>query len=205
MKAGNGGVLVLHAWWGLNDDVREYARRLAEAGFTVETPDLYGDGRVATEIEAAKALLKGRDTDRAFREIDAAAARLGRLGPYAVLGWSMGASFAWDLVDRRPNTVTAMVDHYGGGEPTAGRPFPPVLGHYGELDDDPPVQMVRDLEGKLVAMGASPDFHYYPGARHWFAEPSRPQYHPQAAALAWDRTIRFLRQHLVTPGAPIAR
>lgn len=193
------GVLVLHAWWGLNDDVREYARRLVKAGFTVETPDLYGEGRVATEIEAATALLKGRDSARAVREIDAAAAHLARIGPYAVLGWSMGGSYAWDLIGRRPGTVAALVDHYGGGEPEPGAALPPILGHYGELDDDPPVQMIRDLEQQVRAMGASPEFHFYPGAKHWFAEPSRPQYHPQAATLAWDRTVRFLQKHLGTP------
>ena len=60
------GVLVLHAWWGLNDDVRAYARRLVSEGFTVETPDLYGAGRTATEIPAAEALMKARDKARAL-------------------------------------------------------------------------------------------------------------------------------------------
>ncbi len=188
------GVLVLHAWWGLNDDVRAYARRLAGEGFAVETPDLYGDGRVATEIEAAKALLKGRDTDRALREIDAAAGRLARLGRYAVLGWSMGASFAWDLVERHPGTVAALVDHYGGGWPEPDATLPPILGHYGELDDDPSPAAVRELEQRIKA--ASPEFHMYPGAKHWFAEPSRPQHDTAAATIAWDRTVRFLTQQL---------
>src|SRR6266542_1836654 len=188
------GVLVLHAWWGLNDDVRSYARRLEGEGFAVETPDLYGGGRVATEIPAAEALMTARDKDRLLNEIDGAAERLGKLGPYAVLGWSMGGSYGWDLIERRPGTVAALVDHYGGGEPT--EELPPILGHYGELDDDPPPAMVRDLEKKLRDAGHAPEFHYYAGARHWFAEPSRPQYDPDAAALAWDRTVRFLKQHL---------
>jgi carboxymethylenebutenolidase len=190
------GVLVLHAWWGLNDDVRTYARRLESEGFAVETPDLYGGGRVVTEIPAAEALMKAREKDRLLTEIDGAAERLGKLGTYAVLGWSMGGSYGWDLLSRRPGTVAALVDHYGGGEPEAGAVLPPILGHYGELDDDPPVAMVRDLEKKLRDLGAPAEFHYYPGAKHWFAEPSRPQYDPNAAARAWDRTLRFLKQHL---------
>jgi len=104
-----------------------------------------------------------------------------------------------DLVARRPGGVAALVDHYGGGEPEPGAVLPPILGHYGELDDDPPRQLVRDLEQQVRATGASPEFHFYPGAKHWFAEPSRPQYDASAAALAWDRTTRFLREHLVTP------
>jgi len=187
------GVLVLHAWWGLNDDVRAYAKRLAGEGFTVETPDLYG-GRVATDIPGAEALMKARDRERGQADIDAAADRLMKTGAFAVVGWSMGGSLGWDLLQRRPGTVAALVDHYGGGEPREG--LPPILGHYGELDDDPPVAMVRELEGKLRAVGHRPEFHYYPGAKHWFAEPSRPQYDASAAALAWERTVGFLRRTL---------
>jgi carboxymethylenebutenolidase len=196
------GVLVLHAWWGLNDDVRAYARRLQGEGFAVETPDMYGEGRVATEIPAAEALMKARDKVRQVVEIDRAAERLGKLGPYAVLGWSMGGSYAWDLVSRRPGTVAALVDYYGGGEPEAGAALPPVLGHYGELDDD--IAMFHPLEKSLRGAGQSPEFHYYPGAKHWFAEPSRPQYDAKASALAWERTLEFLRRTL-TPARPGSR
>jgi carboxymethylenebutenolidase len=188
------GVLVLHAWWGLNDDVREYARRLAGEGFAVETPDLYGGGRVVSDIAAAQALLKARDEVKQQDEIDRAVDRLAAQGPVAVIGWSMGGSLGWDLVARRPGTVAALVDHYGGGWPDPGAKLPPIIGHYGELDDDPPVSMVRELEQR--ARSASPEFHIYPGAKHWFAEPSRPQYDPAATALAWERTLRFLKQHL---------
>jgi carboxymethylenebutenolidase len=190
------GVLVLHAWWGLNDDVHAYAQRLAGEGFAVETPDMYGEGRVATESPAAEALMKGRDKVRQIEEIDRAAERLGKLGAFAVLGWSMGGSYGWDLVSRRPGTVAALVDHYGGGEFEPGAELPPILGHYGELDDDPSPAMVQDLERNLGRAGHAPEFHYYPGARHWFAEPSRPQYDATSAALAWDRTLRFLKSRL---------
>jgi carboxymethylenebutenolidase len=188
------GVLVLHAWWGLNDDVRAYARRLAGEGFTVETPDLYGAGRTATEIPAAEALMKARDKARATAEIDGGTDRLAKQGRFAVLGWSMGGSYAWDLVQRRPGAVAALVDHYGGGEFEPGAALPPILGHYGELDDD--IAPFHDLEQKLRAAGHSPEFHYYPGGQHWFAEPSRPQYDAAAAALAWDRTLKFLKREL---------
>lgn len=188
------GVLVLHAWWGLNDDVRAYARRLADQGFAVETPDLYGGGRIATEIPSAQALMKARDEGRLRGEIDRAADRLAAQGPFAVLGWSMGGSFAWDIVRRRPGIVAALVDHYGGGEFEPGATLPPILGHCGELDED--IVPFRELERDLRKAGLSPEFHYYPGAHHWFDEPSRPQYDAGAAALAWDRTLRFLTQHL---------
>jgi carboxymethylenebutenolidase len=188
------GILVLHAWWGLNDDVRAYARRLEGEGFTVEAPDTYGGGTVATEIPAAEALMKARDTAFQTAEIDRAFDRLAAKGPVAVLGWSMGGSLGWDLLERRPGTAAALVDHYGGGWPDPGAKLPPILGHYGELDDDPGVDMVQQLKERIAA--AAPEFHVYPGAKHWFAEPSRPQYDAQASALAWDRTLRFLKLRL---------
>ena len=54
------GVLVLHPWWGLNDDVIAYADRLAAAGFTVAAPDLF-DGQIATTVEGAEGLAHGAD------------------------------------------------------------------------------------------------------------------------------------------------
>jgi carboxymethylenebutenolidase len=193
MKA---GVLVLHAWWGLNEDVRVYAQRLASEGFAIETPDLYGGGRTATEIPAAEALMKAKDAAYQQTEVDRAADRLAKAGPFAVLGWSMGGSLAWDLVERRPGLVAALVDHYGGGWPEPGATLPPILGHYGELDDDPSPELVGKVEQRARDAGATPEFHIYPGAKHWFAEPSRPQYNAEAAALAWARTIAFLKAHL---------
>jgi carboxymethylenebutenolidase len=188
------GVLVLHAWWGLNNDVRAYARRLADEGFTAESPDLYGGGQTATEIPAAETLMKARDKARATTEIDDAADRLAKHGPFGVVGWSMGGSYAWDLVERRPGLVAALVDHYGGGWPEPGATLPPILGHYGELDEDPSPGTIRELAERIKA--ASPVFHIYPGAKHWFAEPSRPQHDAAAAALAWERTLSFLKQTL---------
>jgi len=83
-----------------------------------------------------------------------------------------------------------------GGEFEPDAKLPPILGHYGELDDDPSPAMVKELEQNLRGAGHAPEFHSYPGARHWFAEPSRPQYDPTAAALAWDRTLHFLKKQL---------
>src|SRR3989442_757169 len=50
-----GGVLVLHAWWGLNDFFKSFANRLASQGFLALAPDLY-DGPLATSVDEAKEL-----------------------------------------------------------------------------------------------------------------------------------------------------
>ena len=56
------GVLVLHAWWGLNDTMRAVCTRLAEAGFVAFAPDLY-HGKVADTIAEAETLGKALDTN----------------------------------------------------------------------------------------------------------------------------------------------
>lgn len=189
------GVLLLHAWWGLNDDVRAYAKRLRDAGFTVETPDLY-DGKVADTIAGAEALRDAiekdpRDVDRSRATVDEAASQLE--GLYAIVGFSLGVFYAWDHIARKPGAASALVVHYGtGGKPPAQ--VPPVLGHFAANDEFEPVETVSELEATLRRNGVDVTHHIYPGTRHWFAEPSRPEFDAGAADLAWQRTVDFLRR-----------
>lgn len=116
------GVLLLHAWWGLSDDIRAYAKGLRDEGFTVETPDLYGEGRTADTIAGAEKLRDelesswpdvspGTPLGRARATIDAAAARRADGGRYGVVAWSLGAFHGWELVKRRPTESAAFVVH----------------------------------------------------------------------------------------------
>jgi carboxymethylenebutenolidase len=188
-------VLLLHAWWGVNADIRAYAERLRAAGFTVATPDLYG-GKVARTIPEAEVLRDSiQDSEesiaRSRAAVDAGAASLP--APFAVVGFSLGVFYGWDLVRRRPEQVSALVTYYG----TAGRPpaqVPPILGHFAAEDEFEPLPAVTELEEMLRAQGARVTHHVYPGTRHWFAEPSRPEHDPAAAELAWERTLGLLRE-----------
>ena len=74
-SAGTQGVLVLHPWWGLNDDVIAYVDRLAAAGFVVAAPDLF-DGQIATTIEGAEGLAHGADEEAVNAIVLAALDRL---------------------------------------------------------------------------------------------------------------------------------
>ncbi len=194
MHAGKGGVLVLHPWWGLNDDIKAAAAKLKKLGYTVESPDLY-DGRVATEIPAAEGMMKSLDRPAARAKIDAAVDRLRKSGPVAVVGWSMGASYAWDLAERRPGIVGAMVTYYGGYDPDAGEWLPPLLGHFAEHDEEPLEEVVA-VGKRLAAAGREVEFVVYPGTKHWFDEPSRPEYDEVASKRAWSRTVAFLGERL---------
>jgi carboxymethylenebutenolidase len=192
------GVLVLHAWWGLNADVIARAERLRKEGYVVETPDLYG-GEIATTIERATALRDALDARDALvaDEVDRALTSLSeRADRVAVIAWSLGAWYGWQLLDRRPADVAASVTYYGLGAVDPDKQLPPMLGHFAEDDEFEAVEDVRRTEAKLLASGRTAKFHVYPGTKHWFDEPSRPEYDARASALAWDRTLTFLEEHL---------
>jgi carboxymethylenebutenolidase len=205
------GVLVLHAWWGLNETIQAFCRRLGESGFTAFAPDLY-HGRVAETIPEAEKLgieLDG-NFNQAREEVARAAAFLeekssrGKHG-MAVIGFSMGAFYALDLAASQPERIRSVVLFYGTsgmGLSTARADF---LGHFAENDPYEPTTNVTALEASLVKASCRVTFHTYPGTGHWFFEPDRPTaYDPTAASLAWERTRIFLNQsfHEGTNGRP---
>jgi len=198
-QPGSPGVVVLHPWWGLNDDVVAFADRLGVAGFAVVAPDLFG-GQVATTIEDAERLAGAADEAAVdaivLTTVDGLADRLGPTSKVAALGFSFGAHWAmWSPAER--DRVVASVVYYGttGGSFLA-RSSAPVLGHFAADDPFETEEGVAAFEEELRSAGRDVVIHRYPGTGHWFAEPSRDAYRPEAADLAFERTVDFLRKHL---------
>jgi carboxymethylenebutenolidase len=193
------GVVVLHAWWGLNDDVLAYADRLADAGFAVIAPDMFR-GQVATEPADAERLSNEGDAgiagDVAWAAIDRLAEELGPDAPIAVLGWSFGAAYAiWAPSVR--DRARATVAYYGTyTAPFIAEATAPLIGHFAEDDPFTSQDDIRHLEDAYRRADRQITTYRYPGTGHWFAEPSRDAYRPEAAALAWERTVAFLRDTL---------
>ena len=190
------GVLVLHPWWGLNQDVIAAGERLRRDGYEVATPDLF-HGRVATTIEQAKALSGevSKNWQSTMTEVEAALEKL-RADRVAVLAWSMGVWFSWQLAQTHPERIRALVSYYGYGEIESGKSLPPILGHFAENDEFEALDDVRATEKALKEGGHAAQFHIYPGTKHWFDEPSRPEYDKVASELAWQRTKDFLDTNL---------
>lgn len=187
-------VLLLHAWWGLTPSFLELGERFADAGFRVEVPDLYGDGRTAQTVEEAEALSDAVAVDAMVDRAQQARRLLGE--QVAVVGFSLGVGAALRLLAGDP-TVRAAVLYYGTGSwPPDAATEATVLGHYAERDPFEPLDDVRRFEQRLRDSGARPDFHVYDGTRHWFAEPDRPEYDAVAAELAWTRTVELLHREL---------
>ena len=194
------GVLVLHAWWGLTQAVKDTCDQLAEAGFVALAPDLF-DGVVVTTIDDAQAHLaevdanelahRTRSSLQTLRDLPATSGQ-----PLGLLGYSMGASMALWLAARVPEAMAGTVAYYGGQDIDMADATSAFLGHYVESDPYVDDDELALLEAELHLDGLTVEFHRYPGARHWFAEPDRPEHDPAAAALAWDRTIAFLRTQL---------
>ena len=191
-------MLLLHAWWGLNDDVRARADALRREGYTVAAPDLFG-GRVAKTIEDAKALTQ-RESEREdalTKVVDDAVSELGeRVDAVGIVAWSFGVWYAWKMGIARSDKVRALALFYGIGPNEPDAPKVPVLAHYAEHDEYEDISFARQVEKEMKAGGTDVRVELYPGTKHWFDEPSRPEYDKAASLLAWDRTRAFLRQHL---------
>jgi carboxymethylenebutenolidase len=192
-------VLVLHAWWGLNATIKAFCDRLAAEGFVAFAADLY-HGEVAETIPDAERL--GHAVDGHFlqarAEVAAAATylceRAGQPG-LAVIGFSLGASYALDLAVTEPERVHSVVVFYGSWGEHFERAKAAYLGHFAEHDPYELAASVDAFEAALKAAGRPAAIYRYAAAGHWFFEPDRIEaYDPEAASLAWERTLAFLRR-----------
>ena len=197
------GVLVLHAWWGLNDATKAFCTRLADSGFIAFAPDLY-HGKVADNIPDAEAFAKalGANSLQANAEIAEATLFLSERVEQAnrglaVIGFSLGANYALDFAAADPEHIRSVVLFYGTGGGDFSNSRAAYLGHFAEKDEFEPQSSVDELEEALRRAGRPVTFYRYPGMGHWFFEPDRTDaYNPVAAALAWERTLTFLRNSL---------
>ena len=206
------GVVVLHEVWGLNDDMRAVADRIAAQGYAVVAPDLYshgnkaicltrvlsdvnrlGDGQVATDIVRTRSWLADRSG------VDA-----NRVG---IIGFCMGGGFALAAAAR--GNFAAVATNYGAvprKERLVG--VCPVVGSYGALDRAFARQGER-LESYLEELGIDHDVKIYEGVGHSFMtagggpsvlkrlpNPLKPGYSAAEADDAWDRLFRFFDKHV---------
>lgn len=200
------GVLVLHAWWGLNNTIKDFCTQLAESGFVAFAPDLY-HGQVADNIADAETLGRALDANYLQVKAEIAAAtlflseRVAQAGRgLAVIGFSLGVYFALDLAAADPEQIRSVVIFYGTGDGDYGNSSAAYLGHFAGQDEFEPAATVDELEAALRAAGRPVTFYRYEGVGHWFFEPDRPEaYNQPAAELAWERTVAFLKKTLPSP------
>ncbi len=168
-------MLLVHEWWGLNDQIKSVAAELARQGYLALALDLY-DGRVATTREDARAAMRkvapGRATDTVAswaRWLKVHAKGSGKVG---TVGWCFGGG--WSLNTGIAEPVDATVVYYGLVNRKArdlAKLRGPVLGHFAERDGWIDRQMVGEFEGQMKAAGKEFTTHWY-DADHAFANPT---------------------------------
>lgn len=205
--AGSGpGVVVIQEWWGLNDQIRGVANRLADAGFAALVPDLYR-GKATVEAEEANHLMTGLDFgDAASQDVRGAVQFLKtRSAKVGVTGFCMGGALTWLSLVNVPEAAAGVA--WYGMPPLeyidASKLEAPVLAHWATQDVFFKIENVDALEAKLAAAGVAYQGHRYL-AHHAFANETavgrgrlpNTQFDRVWARIAWDRTLRFLGREL---------
>jgi len=192
-------ILLIHEWWGLNDQIRTMAAEFADQGYLALAADLY-DGRVGTSREENMQLMNSVDPDVAIDTLVSWIDWLRRHekgnGRVATVGWCFGG--AWSLNASLATPVDATVIYYGSVAKTAAQLEPlasPVLGHFATRDQYIDHEMVCAFEAAMIEAGKTFTHHWYT-ADHAFANPTGARYDQDDAQLAWRRTLAFLAEHL---------
>jgi len=196
-NGGGPGILLLHAWWGLNPFFKQVCDRIATQGFSVLAPDLR-DGQIAATIDEAKALMEKSDGDFMGQIVFTAKDHLQSLtkGKIGLVGFSMGAAWSLVVASSVPDQVGALVMFYGNEGVDYGKITAKVMGHFCEVDEWEPTEFVDNTFAEFAKAGVDATRHTYPGTAHWFVEEDRPEYDSAAALLAWSRTFEFLKAAL---------
>lgn len=197
-------IVVVHEWWGLNDNVRRMTDRLAGEGYRALAVDLYG-GRVAETPDSAMAIMQAatatpQNLATNVRAAYTYLAQTGRAPKIGILGWCFGGGMAAQSAVAMPLQLDAAVIYYGQvGEITEAQIRPlgmPVLGFFGGQDSSIPVASVRAFEGRLKAANKDAEIVIYPDAGHAFANPTGDNYQAGPAQDAWTKTTAFLARTL---------
>jgi carboxymethylenebutenolidase len=197
------GIIVIQEWWGLVDHIKDVCDRLAAEGFVALAPDLYHGEATRSPDEAGK-LFMALNIAKAGEDIRGAARALGQRpevkpAKIGVLGFCMGGQLALYSAVEHPDLISAAVDFYGvhpNVRIDPARLKVPLMAHFAKRDNSVKEKDARALVKKIQAAGGRVEAHYY-DAEHAFFNDTRPTvYDKQSAALAWDRTLSFLKQHL---------
>jgi carboxymethylenebutenolidase len=200
------GIVVIQEWWGLNDQIRGVADKLANAGYRALVPDLYR-GKVALDANEANHLMTGLNFgDAAGQDIRGAVQYLKASGsPKAgVTGFCMGGALTVLSAVNVPEMDAGVI--WYGYPPLeyvdASKIKAPLMGHWATHDQAFAISGVDELEKKLKAANVKYDFYRY-DAKHAFANETADsknlamlKYDPQAAETAWKRTMDFFAKAL---------
>jgi carboxymethylenebutenolidase len=194
------GVIMIHEFWGLNDNVKMMAKELARSGYVVLAVDLY-EGQVTDDRTRASELSSGINQERATANLRAATQYLRQnenVSRIASLGWCFGGGQSLQLA-LSGEPLDATVIYYGrltSDQSMLNQIEWPVLGIFGAKDQSISVDSVNAFQNSLDELGVTNEIHIYPDVGHAFANPSGMNYAPNETRDAWEKTLTFLENNL---------
>lgn len=196
-----GAVVVVHEWHGLNEVMRKHCEQLADAGFLAFAPDLF-HGKVATNDEEAATMIASFDFQRAVSEIGDAVEQLrahprcnGKVG---VVGFCLGGALTLAAA-RYVQGVNAAVPFYGLPRVAASEFVTvktPICGHYARVDRWANPAVAEEIQANVRAGGGVMELYVYDAEHAFMRSTDAATFEPESAALAWQRTVDFLRAHV---------
>lgn len=196
------GLIVVHEWWGLNDDVRSICDRFAQQGFVALAVDLYGGKSTADAAEAMQ-LVNDMKTEDAMKVVEGGIRHLVSLprcrkSKVGVVGFCLGGAMSIAAACTVPG-LSAAVPFYGIPKQQFldfSLPVPPIQGHFGRRDGSIAVEKIEMVASVAQSMGHRFELCLY-DAGHAFMRASDPKaYDAAAAELAWTRAVSFLHAEL---------
>ncbi|OGZ45521.1 MAG: hypothetical protein A3C84_04265 [Candidatus Ryanbacteria bacterium RIFCSPHIGHO2_02_FULL_48_12] len=199
-------IILIHEWWGLNDDIKDLAQRYADAGYVALTVDLYNGQNTTDPAVAQKFAGEVRgSTEEAFNNLRGAVEYL-RARPdvdgdrLASVGWCFGGGWSYQMAVGNLGTK-ASVMYYGQFDPHDDfvHMRSAILGHFGEKDASIKVDNVREFQAQLKTASGAHEVYVYPNVGHGFANArggTNVAYSAEAADQAWERTMIFLTETL---------
>ena len=196
-------VVMIHEWWGLNQNIKNMAHDLAEEGYVVLAVDLYG-GKVAEVPDDARTYASEvrENPEAAIEHMKAAVSYLNSRedviqNDIASMGWCFGGGMSLQLSFNE--NLSATVIYYGNlvTDPEQLDAINwPVLGVFGEEDTGIPVSSVNEFDAALDELGVENEIYIYEGVGHAFANPSNAGHDAEKTKDAWEKTVEFLNKNL---------
>ncbi|MDW0152969.1 MAG: dienelactone hydrolase family protein [Nitrososphaeraceae archaeon] len=200
-------VVMIHEWWGLNQNIKDMANLLAKNGFVVLAADLY-HGKVTDNPQLAMELVQtARDNQNSSTANLQAAVKYLSSAPnvdnkkIVSLGWCFGGGQSLQLaLNSQEHPLAATILYYGTPLVTDNELISkikwPVLGIFGDKDEAIPIAEINQFRSSLNESGIKNEIHVYSGVGHAFANPSGDSYAPEETADAWQRTLSFLKKYV---------
>ena len=195
-------VILIHEWWGLNENIQTMTEILAGEGYRVLAVDFY-DGQVAQNSDESQQFMRAamQEEDKHYRNLSAASAFLRNEGApkVAIMGWCFGGAWTLNGAINLSSEFDAGVIYYGrvNSDPDQLSQIEiPLLGIFGAEDRGIPVEGVREFERVLLDLDKEIELYIFDDADHAFANPSGARYNEEAAKDAWAKTLEFLNRNL---------